>query len=239
MTRNRGRHVHGNIFRSMWALAALGILVTACGNAAESREGPEGQEIPAYEGNAGEEAATAQPEAAPPLLAIPAGTRLVFEVGETVSTSSHSAGDTFVLRLAETVGGMNGLTLEAGTTARGTVTVAARSTGPDEEAVLAFRVESLRVEGRNRALNGVVEEAETDASTGDSRTRSAAKVATGAAAGAVVGQILGRDSRSTAQGAAAGAVAGLGVALTTRDGHAVLPEGSLVTVRLEDSLVVN
>lgn len=226
----------GKFFRAILPFAAVGALVAGCGETDGSEEAANGEPDTALDNGAEEEASS---QAEEPLVAIPAGTRLVFEVGEDVSTDSHDRGESFTLRLAEPVQGTSGLSVEAGNPARGTVTVSTPSSDSEEEAVLAVQVESLRIDGRERALNGVVEEADTDAAAGDSGARSAAKVATGAAAGAIIGQVLGRDTRSTVQGAAAGAVAGLGVALTTRDGHAVLPEGSLVTVRLEDALVVN
>ncbi len=234
-----GKRLHsetGIFFRLLPALILASLLATGCGPDAESAEDVEGEEV-AQESVTAERAPAPRSEPAP--RAIPAGTTLHFEVAEEVSTASHRAGDTFALRLLEPVSGNGGLVLPEGTQARGVVTEARQSEGAEDEALLAVRLESIQLDGRSRALNGTVVAADTEADAADSRTRSAAKVATGAAAGALVGQILGGDTRSTVRGAAAGAVAGLGVALTTRDGHAVLPRGSQVEVRLDDSLVVN
>ncbi len=227
----------GRIFRLggvSLALVLAGGLLTGCGDEAESREDVEGQPLSEEVGEAGEEAA--QPAEA--IRALSAGTTLSFVVTEAVSTSSHRSGDPVRLELEESVSGSGGLDLPAGTRARGIVTTSRASEGPEDEALLAIRVEAIHLNGRTRALNGSVIEARTESSTRDSGTRSAAKVATGAAAGALVGQILGGDTRSTVGGAAAGTVAGLGVALSTRDGHAVLPEGSRVRIRLNDDLVM-
>lgn len=238
----------GSFFRLVAVLAVMGFSMGACADL-ESRDDEESEalaeeatdrtgEARATRGTAtrGTEDARAT-EAV--LRAVPADARLVFEVRETLSTSSHEVGDVFALRLTEDVRGSGGLVLPAGTPARGVVTAAETSEGPEDEAVLGVRIESIRIDGRDRALNGRVESAEVEAAARDSGARSVAKVATGAAAGAILGQILGRDTRSTVSGAAVGAAAGLGVALTTRDGHATLHEGTLVTVRLEDALVVN
>jgi len=238
-----GKRLHsetGIFFRVLPALILVGLLATGCGDA-ESAEDVEG-EATAGESVTHDEAAPPEaraPRPDPEPRAIAAGTSLQFEVAEEVSTATHRAGDTFVLRLVEPVSGSGGLVLPEGTRARAVVTDAHQSEGAEDEAVLAVRLESVQIDGRSRALNGTVVDADTEVGTADSRARSAAKVATGAAAGALVGQILGGDTRSTVRGAAAGAVAGLGVALTTRDGHAVLPEGSTMEVRLDDSLVVN
>ncbi len=198
----------------------------------EARPGERGEARPG-------EAPSAPRDAAPsPVPAIPSGTILVFEVEEDVSTATHEAGQRVPLRLVSGVNGDHGAALPAGTGARAIVTEASRSGSAQEEAVLALRIASVQVNGRAQDLSGTIQSTEIEAGTRDSGQRSAAKVATGAAAGAVIGQILGRDTRSTVAGAAAGAAAGLGIALTTRDGHAVLPRGSTLTVRLDSPLVL-
>ncbi len=236
----------GSFFRrplpKVSGLLALAFVLGACGGDAESREDLEGEPLPAEEvagGEAPAQATTPQPQPERSMRALPAGSVLTFRVSEEISTSTHRSGDAFDLELAESVSGQGDFTLPAGTQAQGIVTNARASEGAEEEAVLAVRIESIHLDGRTRALNGSVIDADTESSVRDSRTRSAAKVATGTAAGALVGQILGGDTRSTVQGAAAGTVAGLGVALTTRNGHAVLPAGSRVQVRLDDDLVMN
>lgn len=166
------------------------------------------------------------PAAAP---SIPAGVLLSFDVAEPVSTSTHSAGDRFAARLSDAVG-----SLPAGTPARGVVVEARESSGPEDEAVLVVAVDALEVDGRFVDVTGEVESAQVDADAQDSSARTAAKVATGAAAGAVLGRVIGGDRRGAVGGAAAGAAAGAGVALQTRGGDAVLPEGSTLTVRLEE-----
>jgi hypothetical protein len=227
---------------------ALAVLAVGCGGDAESRELPDegsldGIHVEAVEGEVRGSGALEEVERAPapppePIRAFPSGTRLTFEMIRSVSTSSHSAGDTFELRLVEEVRGSGGAFLPSGTRARGVVMEAQPSRDVSQEAVLAVRIQSVDVNGTLRDLPGTVESASIRTSAGDSGTRSAAKVATGAAAGAVLGQVLGRDTRSTVTGAAAGAAAGVGVALTTREGHATLEEGARVTVRLDRDLVL-
>jgi uncharacterized membrane protein len=83
---------------------------------------------------------------------------------------------------------------------------------------------------------GTVTGAEIDTSTRDTGAETAAKIAIGAAAGAIIGQIIGKNTESTLAGAGVGAVAGTVVALTTRDGHATMPSGSTIVVRLDQPL---
>ncbi len=242
ISRNEWTAARGKYFQHIIVLAAAGALLVGCGeeNGAEEN-GAAASAAEATEQRAANAGGTARSERsdAPSVVTVPAGANLVFEVREEISTSTHRTGDTFSLRLAEPAQGTGGFILPAGTVARGVVTASAESSGPEDEAVLAVRVQSVEMNGRTRALQGEITHADIETSTRDSGTRTAAKVATGAAAGAVIGQILGGNTRSTVQGAAAGTAAGVGVALTTRDGHATLPRGSLVTVRLQDSLVVD
>lgn len=210
---------------------ALITTLAACGSDVESSEGPEGVPVDA-----------AAPSQAPvvnaqPARSIPAGTVLTFEVRETVSTSSHTSGDEFALVLVDGVTGTGGASLGAGAAARGVITNAHRSTGSDDEALLAVRINSVEAGGTQQPIGGVVQSTAIESSDRDSGTTTAAKIATGTAAGAIIGQILGQNTRSTVQGAAAGTVVGVVVALSTLGGDATLPSGSMIVVRLDRSLV--
>jgi hypothetical protein len=216
-------------------LAAL--LLAGCGSG-DAAEDP-GAEAVAGGSEAAAPAARDRAPAPAPVAAIPAGSVLTFEVTEDVSTATHDEGARFSLNLVNQVQGEHGAVLPAGTSARGIVTRSRRSESSDDEALLAIRIASVEAGGAYRDVSGTVESTDLETGTRDSGQRTAAKVATGAAAGAVIGQILGRDTRSTVTGAAVGAAAGLGVALTTRDGHAVLPRGARVVVRLDAPLVMN
>ncbi len=232
---------------------ALVTALAACGGEAESREDLESQALAdtaALEATRSapstgeratvERAAPAQPERtapAEPVRAIRAGTLLTFEVRETVSTSSHDAGDTFSLVLVDAVSGTAGAILPSGTPARGVVTDSHASSGADDPSVLGLRISSVEVGGSQKPLISLTQSADVSSSTRDSGTRTAATIATGTAAGAIIGQVLGGDTRSTVAGAAVGTAVGVGVALTTRGGHAEFPTGSRIVVRLSQDLV--
>jgi hypothetical protein len=227
---------HARSLGPLALVAAVGL--AACGDA-ESREDLEGERLLDTEAEYGAVENGAWAPESHDVAVIPAGETLIFEVAETVSTEGHGEGDTFTLRLVADVQGTNGARLPEGTEARGVVALAEESTGPEEEAALVVALEAVEVNGDEVEIDAVVESASMETAARDSGARSAAKVATGAAAGAVLGQVLGGNTRSTIQGAIAGGVVGAGVAITTRGGHAVLPEGSRVTVRLEEPLPVD
>jgi hypothetical protein len=173
---------------------------------------------------------------AQPARSIPAGTILIFEVRENISTSTHKVGDAFNLVLVDAVSGIGGASLQPGTIGRGVVTEVHASSGSNDQALLGLRVTSLEVGGTQRTIESVIQSAAIESSAQDSGARTAATIATGAAAGAIIGQILGRDTRATVAGAAVGTAAGVGVALSTRDGHATLTSGSRIQVRLDRDL---
>ena len=184
-----------------------------------------------------ETAAPASPEPEP--VAIPAGARLVTVLDESISTRSHEAGERFEVRVVEELLAADGMVLvPEGARLVGRVLESESSRDSDREAVLVLAFESLVMNGATFPLRATVVETDLEADAGDSGTRSAAKVATGAAAGAVIGQILGRDTRSTVSGAVVGAAAGAGVAVTTRDGHAQIREGTRMVVQIDEPVIL-
>lgn len=182
-----------------------------------------------------------EPEAVPePVGAtLPAGTQLTATLETTLSTRTNRAGETFHARISEALRASDGsVILPAGSRLEGRVVESRESPSAEEPAALLLEIQALVVEGTRYPIQATVLETQVSTEARDSAQRQVATVATGAAAGAVVGRILGRDTRSAVAGAAAGAAAGAGIALTTRDGHATLPEGSTIRIRLEGPVVV-
>jgi hypothetical protein len=172
-------------------------------------------------------------------LVVPQGTQLTGILEAELSTRTNATGDTFHARLSEALVGAEGeVWIPAGSRLEGRVVEARESPSSDEEAALILQIVALEVEGVRYPIQATVVDAAVSTEARDSGQRTAATIATGAAAGAVIGRILGRDTRSTAVGAAVGAAAGTGIALTTRDGHAVMGEGSRITVRLDAPVAV-
>ena len=181
------------------------------------------------------DAAEDQGEGAEPVATVPSGTVLALRLSQTVSTSSHDAGDVVTATVTETVTGPDGAVLvPSGAEVSGEVQESRRSDGPENRAVLAFRFRTLTVDGRSYPITATVQEANPRRTEGDSDAESVAKVAIGTAAGALVGQILGGTKESTLGGAAAGTLAGAAVAITSQHGDATLRQGSMITVELQE-----
>lgn len=234
------------------ALAFTAALATLAGcTDAESRDAPLDEDAPAAEAPAPERSTpgqatpdgatpgTAQPDRAtePVQRTIPAGTTMTFYVTDTVSTETHDVGDTFTAELSSNVTDVSGgQVLTEGTPARMAVT---QSTTRDGQSLLAFRLESIQVDGEWVPVTAEVTEADVQADDPSSGAETAAKIGVGTAAGALIGQILGGDTESTLGGAGVGAAIGTVVALTTRGGSATLTPGSSVTVELTEPLVTS
>lgn len=218
-------------YRSVLALGvALALGASACADA-ESREAPEGEA--SAEPAAGE---MSSPDRSSSVV-VAEGTSMIFTVDQEISTDTHAAGDRFVATLAAPVNSSDGRTgLAAGTPSQWVVT---QSTTEDGQALLAFELESIEVDGEWKPAPATVTHAELDTDNPDSDSETAAKIGVGAAAGAIVGQILGKDTESTLTGAGVGAAVGTAVALSTKGGSATLPAGSALTVELQEPLPVS
>lgn len=170
---------------------------------------------------------------------VPVGTRFRARLTETVSTRTHAEGDTVRARITGPLLGADGAELiPEGSELIGRVATAQASTDSDEESVLVLAFDAIVLDGDALPLRATVLEAQVAGDTGASGARSVGTVATGAAAGAILGQILGGDTRSTVAGAAVGAVAGAGVALSTREGHAEVPEETEFELQIDEPFVV-
>lgn len=178
------------------------------------------------------------PPEAPAVTMVPTGTVMAFAFEVELSTERNVAGDAFSANLLDDVIGEDGdVLLPRGAVLRGRVTEALESPSPDEPAVIRLRVDAIELFGTAHPVMAQVENVAMQTEARDSNRRTAATVGAGAAAGAIVGRVIGRN-RSTTVGAVTGAAVGAAVALSARDGHATIPVGAMLTIRLTDNLVV-
>lgn len=172
-------------------------------------------------------------------LSAPAGSTFAVRLNETVSTRSHSVGETFTGTLSEALIASDGTTLvPAGATVRGQVTESRKSGRAGEEAYIGITFTSVSHNGNSYPLDASTVHVPSRLVTRDSNVEKAAKVGGGAALGAIVGRVIGGGTGGTIAGAAVGAAAGTAVAMGTADVDRVIPAGSQVTVRLDSSVRV-
>ncbi len=172
-------------------------------------------------------------KAAPAVLAsVPSGSTLIFEMTDEISTKSAHAGDAFSARLLSDFADHGTVLLPAGSTLHGTIAESMESPRNEEPAVIRLVIGSLETPSGTLLMSADVEELQMTTDAKDTNTLSAGKVAAGAAAGAIIGKIAGK----TKTGAAAGTAAGVALAIATRDGHATIPQGARLVIRLTERL---
>jgi hypothetical protein len=211
-------------------LAGASIAV-ACGG------GGNNPETAAAAGTSGAEA-TAAAAPAPVIpryreVTLPAGTTLRLELKSAVGSDSSKVEDTVRAALRQAVSVDGQAVLPAGTEVVGAVTAVERSGRVKGRARVAYRFNSLNVDGeryniRTNAISHVAE-----ATKGEDAT----KIAVGAGAGAAIGALLGGGD-GAAKGAAIGGAGGTGVVLATRGKEVKLGPGADVNTRLAAPLTV-
>ena len=150
---------------------------------------------------------------------IPAGTRVTVRLGQSLSSESARAGDTFEGTVAQDVV-VNGTTIKAGAPVKGKVTFAKASGRLKTPGQITIRLTSI--DGQPVSTSAVSRK-------GESHTKSnATKIGGGAAAGALIGALAG-GGKGAAIGAGVGAGAGTGVAMATGKKDVVLGAESSYT----------
>jgi hypothetical protein len=211
--------------RTRWFGPPLALaLLTGCGSG------------PVMTTPSGEAPSQAVPPSAAPskrTVTIAQGTTLKIRTARAISTESAKAGERFSARLAEPLV-VDGVTIAPpGARVAGVVASADRGGRIKGVASLGLRLESLRLQDHDVAL-------ETDIwikQAPTTKKQDAMKVGIGAGLGAAVGAIAG-GGKGAGIGAASGAGAGAAVVLATRGAPAVVAAESTLSFRLTAPLTV-
>jgi hypothetical protein len=187
---------------------------------------------------AGSGAAAAQVPAAPAgptykEVTLPAGTTLALELRSAVASDTSNPEDVVRAQLREPIVVDGATVVPAGDQLQGVVTDAERSGRVKGRAHVAFRFNSLEVDGERYDISTETISHMAPATKGED----AKKIAIGAGAGAAVGAILGGGS-GAAKGAAIGGAGGTGAVLATRGEEARLGPGASVTARLSAPVTI-
>ena len=179
----------------------------------------------------------AQPEPRYEEFTAPAGDVLTVRLRQELSTGSSRPGDIFVTSVVDGLITGRFVVLPRGALVRGEVTAVQKSGGRGEPAVIKVNMFEVYLEAETYPLSATVIDADPETegrySTGDKALR----IGGGAGAGAIVGGIIG-DATGALIGAAVGAAAGTAITLATEDVDAVLPVGSILTLRLDEPLTM-
>jgi len=162
---------------------------------------------------------------------IPSGTELDVRLQTALSSDTAQVEDRFegttVVDLRE-----NGRVLiPAGSRVRGVVTAVREAGRVDRKGSLSLSFDQITINGRNFPIRGTV----TDALESGGYKEDAGKIGTGAAVGGIIGGILGG-----VKGAIAGVLIGGGGVVAATEGQDVkLEPGTVLRMRLDQSLNVN
>ncbi|HEY0784358.1 MAG TPA: hypothetical protein VGD62_00710 [Acidobacteriaceae bacterium] len=164
---------------------------------------------------------------------IPAGTRILVSVGQTISSRTAQSGDRFDATVAAPVIVRGATLIRAGAPATGTV-VDAKALGRFKGgAELALRLDTVRAEGRTyRVASSTIERAEQGKGK-----RTAALTGGGAGLGGLIGGLAG-GGKGLIIGGLAGAGAGGAGSAFTGNKDLVIPAESRLTFRLEHGVTL-
>ena len=183
------------------------------------------------------------PAPAPPVeaprtveVSLPAGTALGVELLDRLASNTSHAGDTFRVRVAQDVREDGVVAIPRGSEIVGVVTEAVPLPRVGGQARLTLRFTDLVLpSGSTVPIHAsLIQQGRNE--TG----RDAATIGGAAVGGAILGQILGKGDRGKASviGAVIGAIAGTAIASKTAGEEVVIPQGTVLGVKLNDPLEV-
>lgn len=166
------------------------------------------------------------------------GSTLRIILNQELSTRNNQAGDLFTARVADAVSDGRNVVIPQGATVRGQVTAVQESGRQGEQAIIKLEFSEISMDGATYPLRATIVQANPETRSRTGTGGRVARIGGGAAAGAILGRVIGGDTKGAVIGAAVGAAAGTAITLGTEDVDAVLPEGSEMTIRLDEPVVV-
>lgn len=199
--------------------------------ATEPEPAPVPEPVPAAPAEEPAPAPEPAPEPEPVTVSLPAGTQLDVALTRTLASNTNSPGDAFRVRVDRDVMEDGLVAIPAGSEVLGEVTEVVPLKKIGGQARLGLRFTDLVLpSGRTVPIHAsFLQEGRSE--TG----RDAATIGGAAAGGAILGRILNKGGRSKGSvlGAIIGAAAGTAIAARTPGEEVVLPQGSVVTLKLD------
>jgi hypothetical protein len=176
--------------------------------------------------------------AAPPTLA--AGTSINAATDAEITSKTNKPGDEITATIGADIKDASGrVVIPKGSKLVLKVTAIKPSDSKsDTTGTLTLDAVGVEVNGNQRPIVATISGVKTHLQGRGTDATDAAKVAGGAAAGAVVGRVLGGGSKGTIIGGILGAAVGTQRAVETKDRDVVLPAGTAVTVKLDQTLAM-
>ncbi len=186
-------------------------------------------------------ASTSEPRAstpapAPAARALAAGTTLTASTNAEIRSHKNKVGDTVTATVASDIKDNAGrVVIPAGSEVVLKVTAIKESENKsDKTGTLTLQPTSVSINGRSHPLSATIEGVTTELQGRGTNAGDIAKPAAGAAVGAVVGRVLGGSTKGAIIGGVLGGAVGAQRAVETKDRDVVLPQGTTVTLSLNE-----
>ena len=181
-------------------------------------------------------AAPAQPRPSAPAALAP-GTTITASTNAEIRSHKNKVGDTVTATVATDVKDNAGrVVIPAGSEVVLKVTAIKEAENKsDKTGTLTLQPTSLSMNGRTYPLSATIEGVTTELQGRGTNAGDIAKPAAGAAVGAVVGRVLGGSTKGAIIGGVLGGAVGAQRAVETKDRDVVLPQGTTVTLSLDQT----
>ncbi len=187
-------------------------------------------------------AATPAPSPAPAASAsagLAAGTSFTATTDAEIRSNKNKVGDEVTASVANDVKDASGrVVIPAGSKVTLQVTAIHESENKsDSTGTLTLKPTSIAINGASQPLPASISGVKTQLQGRGTGAGDVAKVGAGTAAGAIVGRVLGGSTKGAIIGGVIGGAVGAQRAVETKDRDIVVPQGSSVTLKLDDKLV--
>jgi hypothetical protein len=166
-----------------------------------------------------------------------AGTSLTATTTAEIRSNKNKVGDTVTATLANDVKDSGGrVVIPAGSEVVLKVTAIKESENKsDKTGTLTLQPTSVSINGQSYPVTASIQHVDTKLEGRKTNAGDIAKPAAGAAVGAVVGRVLGGSTKGAVIGGVIGGAVGTQRAVETKDRDVVLPQGTSVTMVLDES----
>ncbi len=184
-------------------------------------------------------AAPSQPSASAPVAApraLAAGTTIMASTNAELRSHKNKVGDTITATVGSDVKDNSGrVVIPAGSEVVLKVTAIKESENKsDKTGTLTLQPTAVSMNGRSYPISATIEGVTTELQGRGTNAGDIAKPAAGAAVGAVVGRVLGGSTKGAIIGGVLGGAVGAQRAVETKDRDVVLPQGTTVTLSLNE-----
>jgi len=166
-----------------------------------------------------------------------AGTRLTAATTSEIRSNKNKVGDTVTATIANDVKDAAGhVVIPAGSSVVLKVTAIKESENKsDKTGTLTLQPTSVSINGQSYPIAARIDSVGTQLEGRKTGAGDVAKVGAGAGIGAVVGRVLGGSTKGAVIGGVIGGAVGAQRAVETKDRDVVVPEGTSVTLVLDES----